>query len=62
MALGNDIARLVRTIDELAEAISAGLRSGRGLSDQDRQSARAEIERCVLRLDELRSQLGANGR
>ena len=54
MALSNDIARLVRTIDELAQAITAGLRSSRGLSDQDRQSARAEIERCVLRLDELR--------
>lgn len=57
MALGNDIARLIRTIDQLSEAVTTGLKSGRGLSDRDRQATRAEIERCVLRLDELRSLL-----
>lgn len=58
MPLSNDIARLVRTIDELADAIAIGLRSSRGLPARERQSARAEIERCVLRLDELRTRLG----
>lgn len=62
MALSNDLARVNRTIDELAETIAAGLRSGREFSDRDRQTARADIERCVLRLDELRSQLTPNER
>lgn len=62
MALGNDITRLSRTIEELAEAVTIGLRTGRGLSAEDRQAARAEIEVCVQRLDELRTLLGEGRR
>jgi hypothetical protein len=58
MALSNDLARLARIIDELSEGLTADLR--RGLSVEERRSARAGIERCVLRLDELRSRLSAN--
>lgn len=60
MALSTDISRLTRTIDELAQAITIGLGSRRGLTDQDRHLARAEIDRSVQRLDELRSRLGGD--
>ena len=57
MALGNEIARLARSITELADAIAANRGPRQHLSDKDRQAARAEIERSVQRLDELRSKL-----
>jgi hypothetical protein len=54
----NEIARLKRVIDELAEAIAADARRP-GMSAGDRRGLRSEIESCIRTLDELRTKVGS---
>jgi hypothetical protein len=51
-----DVTRLNREIDELEERVGAALRAK--VPGIERRSLRAEIERCMQRLDELRNRLG----
>jgi hypothetical protein len=57
MPVGTEMARLRRSIEELAAGVEADLRSRRGLGPADRRSLRSEIEECVQLLDELRNRL-----
>ncbi|HEY0917957.1 hypothetical protein [Devosia sp.] len=59
MAAVNEMARLQREIEALAQAIDLDLRpnSRTAMTGAQRQSLRADIERCLQRLDELRSRL-----
>jgi hypothetical protein len=57
VAVSTEIARLRRVVEEFVAGVSADLRSKQGLSESDRRTLRAEIERCTQILDELRSNL-----
>jgi hypothetical protein len=57
MAVSTEIARLRRVVEEFVGGVNADLRSKQGLSEQDKRSLRAEIERCTQLLDELRNTL-----
>jgi hypothetical protein len=51
-----DLAKLNRQIDELEETVTLTLRAKH--KDTERRALRAEIERSMQRLDELRNRLG----
>lgn len=59
MAATNEMARLKREVDALAQAIELDLRPGSrsAMTAAQRQMLRSEIESCVQKLDELRSRL-----
>jgi hypothetical protein len=56
MPAQNEIARLKRVIDELAEAIAADARRP-VMSTSERRALRSEIETSIRSLDELRTRL-----
>jgi hypothetical protein len=57
MPVASEVARLRRSVDDLAAGVEADLHSKKGLSPADRRLLRTEIEICVQKLDELRSVL-----
>ena len=57
MPVGTEIARLKRAVDELAQGVAADLRSKTGLPQSDRRAIRTDLEKCMQKLDELRTLL-----
>lgn len=55
----SELERLRRDIAELSHAIDVNLRPNAksGVTDKDRRSVKAEIDRCIQVLDELRDKL-----
>jgi hypothetical protein len=54
-----EMGRLKRVIDEAVRGITADLSSKAKPSQAERQSLRADIDSCIQKLDELRSQLNS---
>jgi hypothetical protein len=57
MPAQNEIARLKRVIEDLAEAIAADARRP-SMATSERRALRSEIEASIRSLDELRTKLG----
>ena len=57
MPVGTEIARLKRAVDDLSATVAADLRSKTGMPQADRRAIKTDLEKCMQKLDELRTLL-----
>ena len=58
MPVATELARLVRTIEEVAAGVEADLEK-EDVTDEDMRALRTGIETCMMKLDDLRMRLAA---
>jgi hypothetical protein len=59
MPVGTELARLVRTIEEVVAGVEADLEK-EDVSDEDLRTLRTGIETCMMKLNDLRVRLAGS--